>query len=610
MVQEESGSRTPTPTVLDLDGDTLDMLKVIEPGRGRGTPHRLADRPMDADLAAALMSAELEFTSDHNGGATVNLGRNLAAAVVGPTDRLADLFPDVPPTMTDRNQSVVIVSLPDCDAVATDVMVPDDQGDADIEQVHVIAHLAEGVTVITGDGNNITVPAGTVMGPVYDGDDDRPAVAAMCETLTAALTAALPGARNVAVTRVETARRARENSHLPEHIRADRDAERKQAEVAADRAARTGETTTTVTAEGRALLAGELDLSAVLRGGVKRERPTVYPVSGDRFLFYAGKTHTVFGPGGTGKSTLGQAACMAVLKHDPTAEVLYLDYEDTGQGVGVRLVAMGLTAEDAARFHYLPSPSQVTLETLRSGNYALVVLDGVEGALSAHGAGMNDYKRWHDSVVLPLAAETGAAVVLLDHPAHGTDRPIGSVFKINALTGAAYRLDNRGRLFLAGTDGKAKDRPRGLDDLTGPGDLLARVDLAEDGDDMAVTVTMYPDMDATDRTAAEDAPGGRLDKWLAETGAELSRGEVVAVVIALEDKRVAPDKVPGLVRKYAPNGYKAGRKKAWETEAVNAARDAGYIVHPSARATKTWVTGTLSAPAAAAVAALSEDPEN
>jgi hypothetical protein len=564
------------------------------------------------ELAAALNREGLEdcYTPDGNGGAVIDMGTARMCVVSGPVDELAALFPDMPPTHTDRGHGAVLLDMMDSE-LYWPISVPDGDNERHIHP-HVSAQLSPSVWAVAGGALKHIIPADAVVGTIYAEVGNRrltPAVREFQATVHDALLDALPDARTAALTRVETDRRARENARLPEHILADRRAERERAEVERDRAARHSDAAPNLTPDGRALLTGEVSILDVIRGGVKRERPSVYPVAGGRHLFYAGKTHTVFGPGGTGKSTLAQAACMAVLNSDPAAHVLYIDYEDTAGGVGIRLAAMGMTETEADRFHYLPAPSRSVVAGLQTGEFALVIVDGVEGALSAHGAGMNDYKGWHDSVVLPIATETGAAVVLLDHPGHNGERPIGSVFKVNALTGAAYRLDAKGRLYLAGTDGKAKDRPRGLDDLTGPGDLLARVALTETGDDMTVTVTMYPDMPDDDRDRAEGAPGGLLDTWMTETGAELSRGEVVAVVIALEGGRVTAGKVPGLVRKYAPTAYRGARKGAWETEAVNAAAGAGFIVHPSTRATKSWVIGTLSEGAAAAVSTLSESTE-
>ena len=608
QVPADGTSDTASDATLDtlgLNADRTAQWLADNPAPAGPIPRR-ETLPTDPDLAAALEREGLADWSAPNGtgGATIDLGQARLGIITGTTSALAEAYPGVTPTITDRGHGAILMDMGGSEAFWS-VAVPEDlvglANGATRKFPTVTAALAEGITVTAGGDYTHGVGAGTEVATVY-----RPGLGArrlsssalsLRDAAIAALDAAAPDACLDVIARLKA------SAPVAEHIAEDRRKRREDAEVAADR-------------EQHSALdddqddGGRVDLLSFITNGVKRERPSVYPVTGGRCLFYAGKTHTVFGPGGTGKSTLGQAACLATLRANPDARVLYLDYEDNRDGVGPRLVSMGMTPEENARLDYREFPSRARVQRLaKTQRYDLVVLDGVEGATAAHNVGMNDYKTWHDSVILPLATEAGAAVVLLDHPGHKADRPIGSVFKINALTGAAYRLDNQGRLYLAGTDGKAKDRPAGLNDLTGPGDLLARVDLTEDGDDREVTVTLHDDMNAKDaKDAAEDVPTAPLDVWMADTGTELARGEVVAVAISLAGKRCSRKAVPDLIRDIGPMAYRSARKKAWETEAVNAAKSAGWIVKQS-EGSHAWVPGTLSDAAAEAVTALSEDAE-
>lgn len=569
------------------------------------------------DWDGRIYADQFRHTALGNGGLRFNLATHWIA-VSGRPEVLAEHYPDVPVTFTSCGVGCIVMSDITDLGMALSVEVPEHlrkyvKGEFDVTAA-VNVELHDGVWA--NAGTTIDLDAGTVVGTLHhrtwDLEDTPPAVRALQEEASAALEAAAPAARTAELRRLEMKHEAEQNRYkgpIPEHILEARRKDREAEDVARDReerAARRLQDAATVTDDGRTLLAGEADLAAIIAGGMKREYPGVFRVANNRHLFYAGKTHSLHAPGGTGKSTLAQAACLSILTEDPDAEVAYLDYEDSPLGVGVRLNALGMTPDLMPRFHYFQFPNEETLTALRANKrLALVVIDGLEGALSAFRVHPTGYKEWHDSTALPLATRTGAAVLMLDHPGHSGNRPIGSVFKINAVSGAAYRLDAAGRLYLAGTDGKGKDRPRGLEPVTGPRDLLGQVDLITAGDDdMSLTVTLYPDMTEDARDTAPTAP---LDAWTADTGMTLSRGEVVAVVVALDGGRVAASKVPELVRGLGPLAYKAARKSAWASEAVNAAARSGYIVHPTERAT-TWVAGSLSEAAAAAVEALTEDP--
>lgn len=615
MVDDSACTRTP---------DTSEVAVDAGPAKRPALRAVRGPRPIDPAIITALnreypgweeSDPDPIFAPDGNGGATM-ASHACLWAVTGPAEVLAEHYPDVPVTFTERGHAVILM-IRDAMMWADQMVVPEHlrkfvAGNS-THNVPVTAELHDGITVVS----NTAVPilAGTVVGTIHVNiarNRMTPAVRALQEEASAALEAAAPAARTAELRRLEMKHEAEQNRYkgpIPEHILEARRKDREAEDVARDReerAARRLQDAATVTDDGRTLLAGEADLAAIIAGGMKREYPGVFRVANNRHLFYAGKTHSLHAPGGTGKSTLAQAACLSILTEDPDAEVAYLDYEDSPLGVGVRLNALGMTPDLMPRFHYFQFPNEETITALRANKrLALVVIDGLEGALSAFRVPMNGYKEWHDSTALPLATRTGAAVLMLDHPGHGGNRPIGSVFKINAVSGAAYRLDAAGHLYLAGTDGKGKDRPRGLEPVTGPRDLLGQVNLITAGDDdMSLTVTLYPDMTEDTRDTAPTAP---LDAWTADTGMTLSRGEVVAVVVALDGGRVAASKVPELVRGLGPLAYKAARKSAWASEAVNAAARSGYIVHPTERAT-TWVAGSLSEAAAAAVEALTEDP--
>lgn len=216
-----------------------------------------------------------------------------------------------------------------------------------------------------------------------------------------------------------------------------------------------------------------VDLGPYLRGEVEHPEPTLGAVREDGLRFiYPGLEHAVIGEMESGKSWFCLAMVAAVLlEREP---VLYLHFEEADAGGSVeRLVALGVPAPIIQEYLSFVGPARpVTpdaLDRLLTRGPRLVVLDGVNEAMSLHGWDMlavDGAASFRRNLVKPCTA-IGAATLAADHVTKDKDgrgrNAIGSVHKGNGLTGALFLLENvepfgrgmkgRSNLFIG------KDRP-------------------------------------------------------------------------------------------------------------------------------------------------------
>lgn len=195
-------------------------------------------------------------------------------------------------------------------------------------------------------------------------------------------------------------------------------------------------------------------------------------------LFYAGKTHSIYGDPGSGKSLVAQYECARVLLDG--GRVLYVDYEDSVGGLVGRLRSLGVPDDMIrARFTYirprgaLIGPAKTAFDKVLRTPYEFSVVDGVTSSVRLEGLDNfvdSDVDLWHDTILLPIAERTGAAVVSVDHVVKNPEtrgrHPYGSQRKLGSLTGSAYSyfahpLPSRGKLGT-GTLFCTKDRPGGV----------------------------------------------------------------------------------------------------------------------------------------------------
>lgn len=302
---------------------------------------------------------------------------------------------------------------------------------------------------------------------------------------------------------------------------------------------------------GEELIDGEsgwdaADMDSVLAGFEGFTPTPEYGLRTDgRGLFYAGKTHSVYGDPGSGKSLVVQYECAQVLLNGGAA--LYVDYEDTALGIVSRLRSLGVPdAVLRSGLTYirpktaLTGAAETAFHRTLSRPYQFAVVDGVTTSVRLEGLDNfldSDVDLWHDRVLKAIAERTGAAVVSVDHVVKNAENrgrhPYGSQRKLGSLTGAAYSLyahplPSRGKV------GKValfctKDRPGGVtpycSDMSG-----------SDGGKAADIIIDASDHDAPTRVKVNAPdPGRSLDQNRSEKHTEM-RAQIVQI---LTDRRLS-----------------------------------------------------------------------
>jgi hypothetical protein len=223
------------------------------------------------------------------------------------------------------------------------------------------------------------------------------------------------------------------------------------------------------------------DVSQWLDGDRKTIEPALGARSDGVYLLYPGKMHTIFAESEAGKTSL--ALFWTVQEIEAGNHVWFIDLEDNMAAILGKLTE--ITGDEKAirkYFHYIspmePLPDVEDLIKIIRGA-SLIILDGVTEALTLQGLdSSNDSVAFYGrTITTPLAEQTGAAGVSLDHVAKDKATrgrtPIAGIHKLNGITGAAYTLINK-EPFGRGRTGKselwvAKDRPGHIRQLGRPG---------------------------------------------------------------------------------------------------------------------------------------------
>lgn len=290
---------------------------------------------------------------------------------------------------------------------------------------------------------------------------------------------------------------------------------------------------------------------AYLDGTWTPPKPTHLTRNDGTGLFYPDRINLLFGESETGK---GWIALHAVAQACTAGQnVLYIDFEDYADTIYHRLLKLGVPGQqlrDRLAYirpdHALDDDARQQLSThLNQAPPALVILDGVTGAMSMHGLDTNvstDVDRFYSTLGEPLA-RAGAAVVFIDHIPKSNENagkgPIGSQHKRARVSGASYKVDplqpiapgRVGRLLLK----IDKDRLGALRsihptvagtfvlDSTGP--VSSAVLYAPDDPDTQQARHVEDVMEEVSR-ALEGAESGQLTKRALEQAVTLRKGDL------------------------------------------------------------------------------------
>jgi len=195
-----------------------------------------------------------------------------------------------------------------------------------------------------------------------------------------------------------------------------------------------------------------IPLRPYLDGTVERPEATIgFPRIDGKRLLYRGKEHVIIGEMESGKSWFSLACCASEISAGN--HVVYIHFEESDPTFTVeRLQQLGLRDTDIEQRFRFVGPDQPVIRSaliaLLDPAPTLVVLDGVNEAMSLHGMGIREedgaaaYRR---ELVKPCCA-AGAAVLSDDHVAKNRETRgrygLGSVHKGNGIDGTLIMLDN------------------------------------------------------------------------------------------------------------------------------------------------------------------------
>ena len=168
-------------------------------------------------------------------------------------------------------------------------------------------------------------------------------------------------------------------------------------------------------------------------------------------LLYSGKINGLLGESESGKSWV---ALLAVVQAIGAGErVLFLDFEDSPASIKGRLDSMGATVNLGGLDYTNPSEglgalqSRDLAEALAGGVYTLIVVDGVNAAMTLLGYDINsntDATLFAQKLLAPLAS-TGACVLTVDHVPKNTEQRgrggIGAQAKRAMMSGCALTVE-------------------------------------------------------------------------------------------------------------------------------------------------------------------------
>jgi hypothetical protein len=229
------------------------------------------------------------------------------------------------------------------------------------------------------------------------------------------------------------------------------------------------------------------NVSALLGEGVPESPvPTIGRRSDGLGLVYVNAVNVIFGSPEAGKTLAGSAIAADTIFSG--GSVLLIDIDHNGAPATIaRLRSFGVSQEalsDPARFRYAaPEDNTEVLAIVAEAAFwkpGVVLLDSIGELLPMFGANSNDsddYTRVH-RLVLTRLANTGAAVIAIDHEAKNVDSKrfgtSGTAAKKRAIDGVMLRA-SLVQAFAPGTGGKSrltivKDRHGGLRAASPKGD--------------------------------------------------------------------------------------------------------------------------------------------
>lgn len=262
-------------------------------------------------------------------------------------------------------------------------------------------------------------------------------------------------------------------------------------------------------------LVAEFNLDELWDLAADRVVPTILSREDGKCLLYAGKTHSISGEPGVGKTLTTLRFLQQVLDNDPETHVVFLDFESDAKSLVRRLRSLGMKREQVARFHYvrverlgldyLSVLAKELVALVQSVPTSVLVLDGFAQALAM--AGLDENSNSDVSLfaymVMNVVAAAGPATVIIDHipkPGEGgkggqgqfhTRYARGASAKLAVITGAAYLLTME-KAFSRSVAGSAKlilSKDREGEAPGAEGDVVCKVVVSPDPGGATTSIT-------------------------------------------------------------------------------------------------------------------------
>jgi dienelactone hydrolase len=197
-----------------------------------------------------------------------------------------------------------------------------------------------------------------------------------------------------------------------------------------------------------------VDLTNALKNEIATLEPAVLVCEDKRALFYASCVNGIHADSGIGKSWIaGLAAAQQLAQH---RHVAWIDFEDPNEAtlIGRLRDDLGVPPDLILEYLHYRGPKEpftdlavdAVEQEARRHDTALIVIDSLGEAFGLEGIDENADKEvgpWVRRVARRLA-DTGAAVLLIDHATKAADNPLhpsGSKRKRAAITGASYLVE-------------------------------------------------------------------------------------------------------------------------------------------------------------------------
>jgi hypothetical protein len=189
-----------------------------------------------------------------------------------------------------------------------------------------------------------------------------------------------------------------------------------------------------------------------LTGESEEPAPEFLSRSDGHRLFYRGKINALLGESESGKTWVALMAVKQALQIQQ--KVIYLDFEDSGKGILMRLRALGLEDRHFENFTYANPDQNLGLderldliEALNTIQAELVIVDGVNAAMTLLNLELTsnrDATFFSQQLLKPLA-NSGAAVITVDHVTKSKESrgnyAIGAQAKRADINGAAIMVE-------------------------------------------------------------------------------------------------------------------------------------------------------------------------